>query len=286
MRLAEFSRLHRNERSGTLLGLTRVRAMSQDDAHVFCEPEQLPDELDRMLAMMREVYRDLELSGVEMYLATRPEQYIGDPADWEKGERLLGLALQRAGYEYQIAEGEGAFYGPKIECHFKDAIGRKWQLSTFQIDMAMPERFGLRYVGRDGAEHTPAMVHRAILGSLERFLAVYLEHTAGDLPLWLAPLQAIVLPIAERHEAYACGVRDALTAAKLRPQVDARNETLGYRVRAAETQKVPYILVVGDREELDGTVSVRRRHRAEQQAVPLKEFRSNMEEEVRTRGIS
>ena len=286
MRLAEFSRLHRNERSGTLLGLTRVRAMSQDDAHVFCEPEQLADELDRMLAMMREVYRDLGLSGVEMYVATRPEEFIGEPAAWDRAERLLREALERAGYDYRIAAGEGVFYGPKIECHFRDALGRSWQLSTFQVDMAMPQRFGLRYVGRDGAEHTPAMLHRAILGSLERFLGVYLEHTAGDLPAWLAPVQAVVLPVAERHEPYARTVDEALCEARLRSEVDARNETLGYRVRAAETVKVPYILVVGDREELDGTVTVRRRHRAEQQTLPTKEFRSNLEEEVRTRGIS
>jgi threonyl-tRNA synthetase len=286
LRLAEFSRLHRNERSGTLLGMTRVRSMAQDDAHVFCEPEQLEVELDRCLQMMREVYRDLNLSGVEMFVATRPTEFMGEVADWERAERMLGDAVERAGFTFEWSPGEGAFYGPKIECHFRDALGRTWQLSTFQLDMAMPGRFDLSYVGSDGEDHTPAMMHRAILGSLERFIGVYLEHTGGDLPLWLAPVQAAILPIAERHVEAARKLFDTLHEAGLRVEFDDRGETLSYRVRHAETQKIPYVLVIGDREVADGTATVRRRHHKGQDTLGVHELLKKLEEEVKTRGIS
>jgi threonyl-tRNA synthetase len=286
MRLAEFSRLHRNERSGALHGMTRVSSMAQDDAHVFCEPEQIREEIDRILELIAEVYRDLGLTGVEVRVATRPERYIGEPSDWEVAERLLVDACERAAFECELSPGEGAFYGPKIEFHFRDALGRSWQLSTVQLDMAMPGRFGLRYVGRDGAERQPAMIHRAVFGSLERFIAIYLEHTGGDLPLWLAPVQAVVLPVAERHEEYARKVCDALREAGVRAELDARNETLGYRVRAAETQKIPYLLVAGDRERSSSSVTVRRRHRPDQRTLAVDEFRAVVKEEIRTRGIS
>ncbi len=286
LRLAEFSRLHRNERSGTLHGMTRVRAMSQDDAHVFCEPAQIPGELDRALEMMNQIYRDLGLQGVEIRIATRPERFIGDPAMWESAEQTLTEAVERAGYGYRIAAGEGAFYGPKIECHFRDALGRPWQLSTFQLDMAMPGRFGLRYVGSDGSEHEPAMLHRAILGSLERFIAVYLEHTAGDLPLWLAPVQAVVLPITDRQEGYARKVGRALEEGGVRVEVDARSETLNYRIRAAELAKIPYVLVVGDREAADNAVNVRRRHDPARITLGVDALRNRIEEESKARGLS
>ncbi|MEE8558927.1 MAG: threonine--tRNA ligase, partial [Myxococcota bacterium] len=286
LRLAEFSRLHRNERSGTLHGMTRVRSMAQDDAHIFCEPDQLDDEIDRLNEMIFEVYRDLGLTGVEVSVATRPEKFIGDPASWERAERLLIQAVDRAGFPPAIKAGEAVFYAPKVEFDFRDVLGRVWTLATIQVDMAAPGRFGLRYIGPDGGEHEPAMVHRAILGSLERFIAIYLEHTGGDLPLWLAPVQVIVLPIAERHEDYARKVSDSLAEARVRSEMDCRNETLGYRVRSAETQKIPFILVVGDREKTDGTVTVRRRHRKDQDAMSVDEFRSTVEEEVKTRGIS
>jgi threonyl-tRNA synthetase len=285
-RLAEFTRLHRNERSGVLHGMARVRSMTMDDAHSFCEPEQVNDEVDRMLAMVAEVYSDFGLSGVEVVVATRPERFIGAPEQWERAERMLAEAVERAGFECGTNPGEGAFYGPKIEFRFKDVLGRSWQLSTIQIDMAMPGRFGLAYIGRDGQEHEPAMIHRAVLGSLERFIAIYLEHTGGDLPLWLAPVQAVVLPVTDRHEEYARKVCDVLVEREIRADVDGRNETLGYRVRAAETQKIPYVLVVGDRERTDGSVSVRKRHVADQETLAVDEFCQKLEEEVRTRGIS
>ena len=287
LRLAEFSRLHRNERSGTLHGMTRVSSMAQDDGHIFCEPEQVGDEVDRVMEMTAEVYRDLGLSGVEIAVATRPaDKFIGEVPDWERAERLLVAAVERAGFECSINEGEGAFYGPKIECDFSDVLGRSWQLSTVQIDLGMPERFGLRYIGRDGAEHRPEMLHRAVLGSLERFLGVYIEHTGGDFPLWLAPLQVAVLPVSEKHEEYARKVCGVLSGDELRAEVDDRNETLGYRIREAEQRKIPCIAVVGDREQSDGTVTVRRRHQKQQTSQNVDEFRSKMREEVQTRGLS
>ncbi|MCP4005842.1 MAG: threonine--tRNA ligase [bacterium] len=286
LRLAEFSRLHRNERSGTLHGLTRVRTFAQDDGHIYCAPDQLRDEIDRHMEMTAEIYRDLGLSGVEIAVATRPEKFIGDPDEWESVQKMLVDAVERAGYECGINPGEGAFYAPKIEFNFRDALKRSWQLATVQIDMAMPSRFELKYVGADGKEHEPKMVHRAILGSLERFIAVYLEHTGGDLPLWLAPVQVTVLPVSDKHTDYAQKVTRTLQDAGVQAQLDARNETLNYRVRGSETQKIPYILVVGDRESDDGSVTVRRRHKKGQESFPVDEFRSKIEEEIRTRGIS
>jgi threonyl-tRNA synthetase len=259
LRLAEFSRLHRNERSGTLTGLARVRAMAQDDAHIFCEPEQVESEVNRFFELMNEVYRALGFSGVRIAVSTRPAEFLGEPADWDKAEQTLVEAVRRAGYECGIKAGEGAFYGPKVEVDVDDVLGRAWTLATLQMDVAMPGRFGLRYVGRDGAEHQPAMLHRAVLGSLERFLALYIEHTGGDFPLWLAPVQVVVATITERNREYGGRVREALAAAGLRAELDDRNEKLGFKVREAELAKVPIVAVVGDQEMQDGTVTLRRR---------------------------
>jgi threonyl-tRNA synthetase len=263
IRFAEFSRLHRNERSGTLTGLSRVRAMAQDDAHIYCEPEQVPAEIERFFAMTAEVYRDLRLSGVKVSVSTRPERFLGEPADWDVAEQALIDCVKSAGYACGIKKGEAAFYAPKVEFDFEDVLGRAWTLSTIQVDMAAPTRFDLRYVGRDGQEHRPAMLHRAILGSLERFIAIYLEHTAGDFPLWLAPVQVAVLPIAERHADYAAKVHAALLARDLRAELDARNEKLNLKIREAELAKIPVMLVVGDQEVANGTVTPRRRHAAQ-----------------------
>lgn len=286
LRLAEFSRLHRNERSGTLHGLSRVSSMAQDDAHVFCEPADVEREVDSTLDMIREVYRDLGLSGLEIAVATRPDKFIGEVPDWERAEKLLVDAVERAGYECAIHPGEGAFYGPKIECYFTDVMGRSWQLGTVQIDMAMPSRFGLRYVGSDGQEHEPAMLHRAVLGSLERFIGIYLEHTGAELPVWLAPVQVNVLPVADRHAAYARDVAQELRARGMRAEVDTRSETLSYRIRSSETQKIPYALVVGEREESARTVTIRRRGDSGQVTVTTEEFAENLQKEINTRGIS
>jgi threonyl-tRNA synthetase len=209
--------------------------------------------------MTTEVYRALGLEGVEVAVSTRGEQFAGDPADWDVAEQTLVEAVERAGYPCVIKEGEAAFYAPKVEFDFQDVLGRAWTLATLQIDVLMPLRFGLRYVGRDGGLHRPAMLHRAVLGSLERFIALYIEQTGGDFPLWLAPLQARVLPIAERHLAYARSVGRELESAGIRADVDDRNEKLGFKIREAELQKIPVMLVVGDQEQENGTVTPRRR---------------------------
>ncbi len=269
LRYAEFSRLHRNERSGTLTGLSRVRSMAQDDGHIYCEPEQVPQEIERYFEMTAEVYRDLGLSGMQVAVSTRPEKFLGEPADWDVAERALVESVRGAGFECAIKEGEAAFYAPKVEFDFEDVLGRVWTLSTLQIDMAMPGRFGLRYVGRDGQEHQPAMLHRAILGSVERFLAIYIEHTGGDFPLWLAPVQAAILPITERHREYAHKVHDALAEAGVRVELDGRDEKLGFKIREAETQKIPVMLVVGDQEEANGTVTPRWRRDAQRTAEAM-----------------
>ena len=271
MRYAEFSRLHRNERSGTLTGLSRVRSMAQDDGHVFCEPEQVADELDAFFAMTAEVYEALGLEGFDVAVSTRAERFAGDPADWDVAERMLLEAVERAGFACTIKPGDAAFYAPKVEFDFRDVLDRPWTLATLQIDVAMPTRFGLRYVGRDGGIHRPAMLHRAILGSLERFIALYIEQTGGDFPLWLAPLQVRVLPIAERHLAYARTVEQTLVSAGIRADADPRNEKLGFKIREAEIQKIPIMLVVGDQEQANGTVTPRHRlgSQAASEALPV-----------------
>ena len=285
LRFAEFSRLHRNERTGSLHGLTRVRSMAQDDAHIYLPWDGIGEELDRFMEMANEVDRDLGLTGVDVYVSTRPEKFIGRMEDWDRAEKLLVDAVERSGAKCGIKRGEGAFYAPKIERHFKDVMGRQWQLGTVQVDMAMPGRFGLKYIGADGAEHEPAMLHRAVLGSLERFIAIYLEHTGGDFPVFLAPLQVSVLPVSDRQAVYAREVAELLLGAGIRAEADLRSETLNYRVRAAEKQKVPFALVVGEREQASRSVSVRRRKSSAQEVMPLEQFEKNIQEEIRTRGI-
>ncbi len=284
VRFAEFSRLHRNERSGTLTGLSRVRSMAQDDAHIFLAPEQVDDELDRFFGMTREVYEALGLEGVEVAVSTRPAQFVGEAADWDRAEAMLLAAVERAGFGRRVKPGEAAFYGPKVECDFRDVLGRPWTLSTLQIDVAMPVRFGLRYVGADNELHTPAMLHRAILGSLERFIALYTEMTGGDFPFWLAPLQVSVLPITDRHLAYARSVERRCAAAGLRAAVDERGEKLGFKIRAAELAKVPVMLVVGDQEQANGTATPRRRHGGGGEvAAPVDELVAELVREAKER---
>jgi threonyl-tRNA synthetase len=259
LRFAEFSRLHRNERSGTLTGLARVRSMAQDDAHVFCEPDQVIPEVERFFAMTEEAYHVLGLGGVDMAVSTRPDEFLGDPADWDVAEKQLIDAVENAGYACKIKPGDAAFYAPKVEADFKDVLGRSWTLGTVQIDMAMPGRFGLQYVGRDGGMHQPAMLHRAVLGSFERFLAIYIEHTGGDFPFWLAPVQVAILPISERQLEFGGQVATRLMEAGIRAQLDERSETLGFKIREAEVQKIPLMLVIGDKELESGTVTPRLR---------------------------
>src|SRR5262245_24374918 len=272
VRYADFSRLHRFEPSGTLAGLTRVRSMAQDDAHIFCTPEQLDDELAQFVAMTREVYGafDFDTDRISVTLQTRPEKFLGRVELWDAAEAALRRAVERAGFPVTTLPGQGAFYGPKIGFDFKDVLERTWTLATVQIDCAMPERFGLRYVTAEGAEATPYMIHRAVLGSIERFIAILLEHTAGKLPLWLAPVQVRVLPVSEKAADWASRVADACRVAGLRAEADLRNEKLGYKVREAQLEKIPVIAVVGEREAAAGTVAPRTAGPAE--TVALEDF--------------
>ncbi len=283
LRLAEFTRLHRNERSGVLHGLTRVRSFAQDDAHIYCTAEQFESEVFSVFRMIDRVYSDLGLGEPLIRLATRPGKAVGNPEDWDHATNLLGESVTREGKEYVLAPGEGAFYGPKLEFHFQDALDRSWQLGTVQIDLGMPGSFGLRYVGEDGQEHQPMMLHRAILGSLERFLGVYIEHTGGHFPLWLAPVQAVVIPIADRHVEYAERVRSRLRERGLRVEVDDGADRMGAKIRKAQLQKVPYMLVVGDREAEADAASVRDRTGDDLGAIPIFQVADRMVDERDTR---
>ncbi|OFW17524.1 MAG: threonine--tRNA ligase [Acidobacteria bacterium RIFCSPLOWO2_12_FULL_66_10] len=258
LRYHEQTPLHRNEASGVLAGLTRARQFSQDDGHCFVTQDQIGDEVERMLGFVRRVYGDFGLEYTAK-LSTRPPEFMGEVATWDSAEAQLKSALEKAAQPYDLNEGDGAFYGPKIDFDITDAIGRKWQCATIQLDYNAPERFDLKYIGADNAEHRPVVIHRAIFGSFERFIAILIEHYAGAFPLWLAPIQAIVLPIADRHQPYAAGVRDQLRAAGLRVDLDERQEKIGYKIREAQLQKVPYMLVIGDREVETGAVAVRGR---------------------------
>jgi threonyl-tRNA synthetase len=257
LRLAEAGNLHRNELSGTLHGLLRVRHFVQDDAHIYCTPEQVEDEVLGCLDFAFYLYELLGLD-VRAELSTRPENRLGTDEEWDKAEGALAAALERQGLAYRVSEGEGIFYGPKIDMHMSDSLGRSWQISTIQLDFQMPARFGLTYQGDDNAEHTPVMIHRALLGSLERFIGIYLEHTGGDLPLFLAPEQVRVLPVSDPYRADAESLADDLRVHGFRSSVDERGETLGRRIRDAELYKIPYVVVWGERESLDA-LALRRR---------------------------
>jgi threonyl-tRNA synthetase len=257
LRLAEFGLVSRNEREGVLHGLLRVRAFTQDDAHVYCAIEQVPDEVDAICSAIDALYSRFGFDQVRVELSTRPDKSIGSDDEWEQAEGALKEALERQGREYEVSPGEGTFYGPKIDFHITDALGRSWQCGTCQIDFFMPERFDLTYQGDDNAEHRPVMIHRALLGSLERFVGILIEHYAGRFPTWLAPVQAAVLPLADRHNGYATDVAERLKEDGVRCRVDDRSESLGKKIHDAEVAKLPYMLVVGDREQADLAVSVR-----------------------------
>jgi threonyl-tRNA synthetase len=283
IRLHEQSVLHRNEASGVLSGLTRVRQFCQDDAHCFVTEEQIGEEVERLLKLVQRVYGDLGLE-YSVKLSTRPDEYLGELATWDHAERSLKQALEAAGQAYAINEGDGAFYGPKIDVDVTDAIGRKWQCATIQLDYQMPQRFGLKYVGADNAEHTPVVIHRAIFGSFERFIGILIEHFAGAFPLWLAPVQMIVLPIVDRQAEYAQRVADQLSAAGFRVDVDLRTEKIGYKIREAQLQKIPYMLVAGDREVENGTVAVRSRSGGDLGAKDIATFITDATAEVERKG--
>jgi len=284
IRFHEQTPLHRNEASGVLSGLTRVRQFSQDDGHCFVMESQIGEEVERLLRLVQRVYGEFGLS-VEMKLSTRPPEFMGTIDAWNHAEAELKRALEAAGISYSINEGDGAFYGPKIDFDVTDAIGRKWQCATIQLDYAQPENFDLKYVGADNKEHRPVVIHRAIFGSFERFLALLIEHFAGAWPLWLAPVQAVVLPISDRHRDYAAGVRDKLVAAGLRVDLDDRQEKIGFKIREAQLQKVPYMLVAGDRESSEGTIAVRSRSGGDLGARPVDAFMADALEEIRRKSL-
>lgn len=272
VRLADFGRLHRYERSGVTGGLTRVRSFCQDDAHIFCSPEQIHSEVASVIQMIRETYEMFGFDSVRTLLSTRPDDRAGSDAQWDQAEAALEDALRRSGHPYEVSPGQGAFYGPKIDFLVRDALRREHQLGTIQLDYVLPERFDLRYVDRDDREQRPVMIHRAMLGSLERFLGILIEHCAGAFPFWLAPEQVRVLPITDRVLPYAERVRARLRQEGFRAGLDARNEKIGAKVRDAQLEKIPFMLVIGDREAASGSVAVRSRREGDRGSVPLDAF--------------
>ena len=283
MRMADFGRLHRFEKAGVLSGLTRVRSMAQDDAHIFCTPDQIGDEISDLFEMVQKVYDTFNFKDLSIALSTRPEKALGDVKLWEKAESTLKDVLEKSNFEFTIDEGEGAFYGPKIDFHVKDALQRDHQLATIQLDFVLPERFKLKYIAEDGSEARPVMIHRAILGSLERFFGVYLEHCGGDFPLWLAPVQVTVLPVSDKVQEYAESLTQKLNAAGLRVQLDDKADKIGAKIRQAELCKINVMLIVGEKEAEAGTVSVRRRHQGDLGAMDVAELIDLLNDEIKQR---
>ena len=279
LRMGELGIVHRHETSGQLHGLMRVRCFTQDDAHIFMTPEQIRDEIKNVAGLINQVY---SLFGFKYHveLSTRPEDSMGSDEDWELATNSLQGALDDLGLDYVINEGDGAFYGPKIDFHLIDAIGRTWQCGTIQLDFQLPQRFELEYIGADGEKHRPIMIHRVCFGSIERFIGILIEHFAGAFPTWLAPVQVKVLPISEKYEEYAKSVKAALDAADIRAEIDLRSEKIGYKIREAQGQKIPYMLVVGQKEQADGTVSVRSRFKGDEGAEDLNVFIANIKAEI------
>jgi len=272
MRLAEWGTVYRFEKSGVLHGLTRVRGFTQDDAHLFCRPDQMPSEIDRVLQFSLDILRAFGFDTFELFLSTRPAKRVGREEDWDAAEAALEDTLKRSGIPYQLNAGDGAFYGPKIDLVVKDAIGRPWQLSTVQFDFNLPERFNLTYIGEDGAQHRPFMIHRALLGSMERFFGVLLEHHGGALPVWLSPVQAVIIPIADRHMDYCIELQARLKKEGLRVELDRSEERMNAKIRNAQLQKIPFMLVVGDREQESNSMAVRLRSGEDLKSKTVEEF--------------
>jgi threonyl-tRNA synthetase len=281
-RVADFGRLHRYERGGVVHGLSRVRTFCQDDAHIFCTRDQVPSEIERFIKMLYAAYKAFNFEKIEVKLATRPDKRIGSDADWDMSEGALKEGLERAGLKFEILPGEGAFYGPKVEFHVQDALKRSWQLGTIQYDPNLPERFELGYVAEDGKEHRPVMLHRALLGSLERFMSVYIEHCGGNFPAWIAPMQAIVLTVSDKTEEYGRDVLARLRAKGLRVEGDFSGDKLGAKIRTARGARHPYMLIVGPKDAEGGSVSVRSRDKGELGAMPFDQFVALLEGESKS----
>jgi threonyl-tRNA synthetase len=283
LRIAEFGSCVRNEPSGTLHGIMRVRGFVQDDAHIFCTPEQIGPEVAAFCQLLKEMYADFGFNEVLVKFSTRPEKRVGTDESWDRVEKALADACDYAGLKTELNPGEGAFYGPKLEFTLKDCLGRHWQCGTIQVDPNLPERLGAEYVGEDGARHTPIMLHRAILGSLERFIGILIENYAGAFPTWLSPVQAVIIPVSEKHLEAANNMAATLRAAGVRITVDEQNQKLGYKIREAETRRLPYILVVGEKEALSGAVSVRQRGGTDLGSMAVTEFAARVAEDVATK---
>ena len=286
LRLSEFGSCHRNEASGTLHGLMRVRGFVQDDAHIFCTEDQIQEEVSGFIDLVFSVYKDFGFAEVVTKLSTRPEKRVGEEALWDKAEAGLKNALESKGMEWTLNEGDGAFYGPKIDFDLRDSIGRVWQLGTVQLDFSMPERLEATYIGEDGNRHTPVMLHRAILGSIERFIGILLEHHAGSLPTWLAPVQVVVLNITDNQADYVQKVRDSLIKQGFRVEMDLRNEKIGFKIREHTIKRVPYLLVVGDRESENNEVAVRTRSGQDLGSMPIETLVAGLDTEIASRGRS
>jgi len=272
LRLFEFGLVHRHELSGVLSGLFRVRSFTQDDAHIFCTPEQIEEEITVLIKLVFDVYNTFGFDEVQVYLSTRPEKYIGSAEVWDNSEKSLATALDKANIKYKINEGDGAFYGPKIDFVVKDSLRRNWQLGTIQLDFSMPERFGLEYVGTDSKIHRPVMIHRAVFGSFERFVGVLTEHYAGYFPLWLSPIQVMVIPISDAHKEYSTKIYEHLRKSGLRANMDSRNEKIGYKIREAENKKIPYMIIIGEKEMESNNISVRQHIKGDIGKFELNEF--------------
>jgi threonyl-tRNA synthetase len=283
LRYGEFGQCHRNEASGALHGLMRVRGFTQDDGHIFCTEDQILDECVAFTAQLQKVYADFGFAEVQYKVATRPEKRIGSDEIWDKAEHALMESLRRSGVDFAISPGDGAFYGPKIEYHLKDAIGRTWQCGTMQVDFSMPVRLGAEYVAEDNTRKVPVMLHRAIVGSLERFIGILIENHAGALPPWLAPVQAALANISDGQAAYAAEVAQTLKKQGFRVEADLRNEKITYKIRALALQKLPYILVVGDKEMQAGTVAVRARGGVDLGVMPLDAFAARLSADIAQR---
>jgi len=280
LRWAELGTVYRYEKSGVLHGLLRVRGFTQDDAHIFCTQEQIEDEIIEVIRFSNYMWKSFGFEQLKYYIATKPEKAVGEDALWDKATESLKKACERENIKYEIDEGGGAFYGPKIDIKIKDALNREWQMSTIQFDFNLPERFDMHYIGEDGKEHRPFMVHRALLGSLERFFGVLIEHYGGAFPTWLAPLQVAVVPVSQVFLEYAKQVADKLKENDIIVELDERNEKIGYKIRDWETKKVPYMLIVGEKEKESDSVSVRKHKVGDQGMIRLEEFIHNIKEEI------
>lgn len=286
IRLAELGTVYRYERSGVLHGLLRVRGFTQDDAHIICQPERIEDEIEKVLRFSIRLLSAFGFDELAVFLSTRPEKYVGDPADWERATESLRHAVEACGVSYTVKPGEGAFYGPKIDIDVRDSLGRSWQLTTIQFDFNLPERFDMAYVGEDGKPHRPYMIHRALLGALERFFGILIEHYGGAFPVWLAPVQAVVLPVTEEMNDYAEKVKQALVKAGIRAEAwSDRSRTLNYLIRQAQLEKIPYMLIVGEREKEEGTVSLRLRTEENLGPRPFSGFIAMVEEKVKSKEL-